>query len=170
MRNVKGQFIKGEKGPWLGKHRSEETKRKLSEANKGKHPTEETRSKISIASTGRHHSDKTKKRLSEIHMGRNNPMFGKTGSLHPNWRGGISYEPYSVDWTDTLKRAIRERDNYICQICSQYGNIIHHIDYNKKNCTPGNLITLCDKCHTKTNFNRGYWIKFLKEICPKWGI
>ena len=70
-------------------------------------------------------------------MGKNNPL----------WKGGIQHLPYPVDWTETLKRAIRERDNYICQLCSQYGNNVHHIDQNKKNCNPDNLITLCKKCH-----------------------
>jgi len=52
---------------------------------------------------------------------------------------------YSVDWTKTLRRSIRERDHYICQLCGEqqgdYAFDIHHIDYNKKNCNPNNLIT-----------------------------
>lgn len=82
---------------------------------------------------------------------------------HNWWKGGISYRPYSVDWTDTLKRSIRERDNYICQICNQYGNNVHHIDYDKDNCNPKNLITLCHHCHLMTNNNRNYWKKYFNE-------
>jgi len=81
---------------------------------------------------------------------------------NPNWQGGKSFEPYSVDWTQTLKRSIRERDNYICRICNQYGSSVHHKDYDKKNCDPKNLITLCVKCHTKTNHNRDYWLDYFK--------
>lgn len=44
------------------------------------------------------------------------------GENHPNWKGGITHLPYSVDWTETLRRSIRERDHYICQLCNQYGN------------------------------------------------
>ena len=51
------------------------------------------------------------------------------GKNNPNWQGGKSFEPYSVDWTQTLKRSIRERDNYICRICNQYGSSVHHKDY-----------------------------------------
>jgi hypothetical protein len=29
----------------------------------------------------------------------------------------------------------------------------------RKNCDPKNLITLCKKCHLKTNHNRNYWQK-----------
>ncbi|GAJ24764.1 unnamed protein product, partial [marine sediment metagenome] len=78
------------------------------------------------------------------------------------WQGGISFEPYSVDWTETLKRSIRERDHYICQLCSNYGNNVHHIDYNKKNSNPTNLINLCRGCNLKVNHNRKGWIKHFK--------
>ena len=41
---------------------------------------------------------------------------------------------------------------------------IHHIDYNKQNCNEENLITLCDKCHCRTNFNRDYWFTYFTEL------
>ena len=42
---------------------------------------------------------------------------------------------------------------------------IHHIDYDKKNNNPENLITLCNSCHTKTNIkNRDYWKNYYSEI------
>lgn len=33
----------------------------------------------------------------------------------------------------------------------------HHIDYNKKNCHPKNLLTTCVACNSKLNFEREYW-------------
>jgi len=42
-----------------------------------------------------------------------------------------------------------------------------HIDYNKKNCISENLITLCTKCHAKTNQKRDYWIVYFKEEYAK---
>jgi hypothetical protein len=60
MRNAKGQFIKGEKNYWEGKHFFEEYKRKLSEAHKGKKVSEET-----------------KRKMSEAHSGEKNHNFGK---------------------------------------------------------------------------------------------
>ena len=93
--------------------------------------------------------------------------FNRSGERCHFWNGGTSYEPYKVDWTKTLRRSIRERDKYICQMCEKpQGDIthcIHHIDYNKNNCNPDNLVTLCRPCHTKTNFNRDYWINYFKE-------
>lgn len=100
-----------------------------------------------------------------------NPFRDMKKEKNPNWRGGLSFFPYSVDWTKTLKRSIRERDKYICQLCgASQGNrefSVHHIDYDKKNCNPRNLITLCLKCHLKTNFNRDYWKQYFKQVIKK---
>jgi len=38
---------------------------------------------------------------------------------------------------------------------------IHHIDYNKKNCDPDNLMLLCVSCHAKTGINRNFWQLYL---------
>ena len=83
---------------------------------------------------------------------------------HPNWLDGKSFEPYGLEFNKTLKEQIRIRDNYTCFICKKIQNKIkfpvHHKDYNKKNNKPENLITLCLKCHIKTNFNRENWLRF----------
>jgi len=86
---------------------------------------------------------------------------------NPNWQGGKSFELYGMDWTETLKNLVRKRDNYICRLCGEpQENIaydVHHIDYNKKNCNPINLITLCHNCHVKTNRNKRRWIKYFHD-------
>ena len=87
-----------------------------------------------------------------------------SGENGPNWQGGISFEPYGLEWTETLKRKIRKRDNYICAISREHGCVVHHIDYNKINCIPKNLITLCVSCHSKTNVNRDLWQALLGPI------
>ena len=138
---------------WKGKRRSEETKRKMSEALKGRKFSEEHKRNISKALVGRKFSEKHKEKISEA----------VRGNKSPSWRGGISFELYSVDWTKTLKRSIRERDHYICQLCLKEGYPVHHIDYDKKNCNPENLITLCSFCHNKTNFHREIWMVILEE-------
>ena len=58
-----------------GKHLSEETKRKIFEANKGKHLSEEHKRKISEANKGNHHSEETRKKISES-------LKGKTKGKH----------------------------------------------------------------------------------------
>jgi len=102
-------------------------------------------------------------------ISKNNARYwlGRKGDKSSGWQGGKSFEPYTTDWTITLKRAIRERDNYICQKCSQYGNSIHHIDYDKKNCNSNNLITLCRRCNTEVNFNRKYWTNYFQILCNR---
>ena len=57
--------------------RTEETKKKLSEANTGKHLSEETRKKMSESKTGKHLSEEHKKKMSESMTGKKNPMYGK---------------------------------------------------------------------------------------------
>lgn len=90
------------------------------------------------------------------------------GEKHCNWCGGISWEPYGMGFNKVLKETIRCRDNHACQIgsCNKKQNgrkfPVHHIDYNKKNNNPENLITLCNFHHTKTNFNRNYWKEYFE--------
>lgn len=102
-------------------------------------------------------------RLGNVPWNKGKIGFNK-GKKHWNWRGGLSKEGYSQDWTETLRRSIRERDRYVCKICGliqgDLAHDVHHIDYNKKNCNPDNLITLCHSCHQHTNKNREYWVKY----------
>jgi hypothetical protein len=153
----------------LGKHwhLPEETKQKISKANLGKKLTEETKRKLK----GRKKSEEHKRKISQSLKGRilseetkKKISFSLSGEKSPFWQGGKSFEPYSTDWTKTLKRSIRERDKYTCQICGKEPAIhCHHIDYDKQNCNPENLITLCHTCHNKTNQNRNYWINYFKK-------
>ena len=86
-----------------------------------------------------------------------------------NWRGGKSFDLYTIEWTKELKYNIRKRDNYTCQLCGKNQSElkkrlhIHHIDYDKKNCCQSNLISLCLNCHSKTNFTRYDWIKYFRK-------
>lgn len=88
----------------------------------------------------------------------NSGQFKKTGRV---------ITLYSEEWNKNLKILIRQRDNYTCQICGDIQDTrafhVHHIDYDKKNCNKDNLITLCAKCHGKTNHNRNYWINYFKN-------
>jgi len=86
------------------------------------------------------------------------------GSNNPNWKGGLSFEPYSSKFNEELKEKIRERDNYECQYCHKKFKgkklQIHHIDYNKKNSSEFNLISLCAYHHGRTNSNREFWKRY----------
>lgn len=74
------------------------------------------------------------------------------------WRGGISCEPYCQDWTKEYKEFIKERDGYSClnPSCLKKDDrlVVHHINYIKKDCSPRNLITVCNTCNLKANYDR----------------
>jgi len=140
-----------------GKKASDETRRKMSETNarywKGKCRSEEDKIKFSNSHKG---YIMPKQQRDKIRM-------ALTGEKNPSWEGGKSYEPYTIDWTETLKRSIRERDHYICRLCLKGGNQVHHLNYDKTNCNPDNLITLCHLCHLKTSKNREMWKNFFQN-------
>lgn len=151
-----------------GKKHSEDTKRKIGLSHIGKRPM-----------LGKKHSKESIKKMSNAKFGkilsneyRRNISKSKKGEKNPNWKGGISLTPYTTDWDEDLKDSIRKRDSYICKMCGvhqdELDNIykkldIHHIDYNKSNCNPVNLITLCRSCHMKTNHHREYWRKYFSN-------
>lgn len=150
-----------------GLKHSEESKEKMRQAqirldrirgdkNPSKDP--EVRKKISLALIGKKHSKETRAKMSR----------DRGGSGNNNWKGGISAEPYGIDWTETIRKAIRQRDKYQCQVCKKIQKRprldTHHIDYDKLNNDPNNLISLCKSCHAKTNFNRSVWKKKFRMI------
>ncbi len=77
-----------------------------------------------------------------------------------DFEGFTKVRTYSYDFLK-LRNIIRERDNFTCQECNKFEEIldVHHIDFNKNNNAPLNLITLCHSCHSKTNYNREFYIK-----------
>lgn len=161
---INGGFKKGHKIN-LGKHYSKERKSKISQTLKGHINSEETRKKISQSNKGRKVWNKGLNNVQKYTPERNRKIsLALIGDKHFNWKGGKSFINYPMEWTNTLKKAIRERDRYTCQICGNEGLEVHHIDYNKKNCNIENLITLCKKCHMKTGFNRNIWIKYFKKV------
>jgi len=114
--------------------------------------------------------------------GINHPLFGKKcpehserimGKNNPNYINGEGNFPYPMEFNDALKESIRKRDNYECQNCGMTEEehiivvskvlTVHHIDYNKENCSEDNLITLCNQCNLRANYNRNHW----KEIYNK---
>ena len=95
-------------------------------------------------------------------------IINKTGCNSPNWKGGISKEPYCQDWTKDLKEFVKERDGYKCLNPDCWGNDdmlhVHHIDYNKKSCGAENLITVCRSCNTRANSDRKWHESWYKII------
>lgn len=131
---------------------TEEMRRKNSEANKGK------RNHF----YGKHHTEEAKRLNSEAHK----------GEKSSSWRGGISALPYAFVWLSRkFKERIKIRDNHRCMnpSCRGISKILlpHHIDYDKENCRDSNLITLCNSCNSRANYDRNEWTIFYESIMSK---
>jgi hypothetical protein len=151
---------------------------------KGRKQSQETIEKRRLKLIGRKMSKKTLEKLRLTNLG-NKYSLGKQNALgyrhtlearekialsataekSKNWQGGKSFEPYGIEFNHNLKKTIRARDNFTCQECGALENkrthTCHHIDYDKNNNNPNNLITLCTQCHSKTTplKRREYYIK-----------
>lgn len=120
---------------------------------------------------GKKHTDKTKKIISLHHIdisGDKNPMYDirQFGDKNPNWKGGKSTSfSYGIEFNNDLKKRIKERDLHRCFLCdTPYELCVHHIDYNKGNSSPTNLITLCRRDNNLVNIHRGLWEEYFKII------
>lgn len=167
--------VTGEKNPNYGKHLLAGE----NHPNYGKHLSEVTKNNISAATLGRKDSligkaNKTKAALKRCqdpeyvkritaNMIMCTPFVDRSMEKNSNWQGGKSFELYSLGWTKTCREQIRHRDGYKCQVCGvpevecKRKLHVHHIDYDKKNIGPNNLISLCNSCHVKTNYRREFW-------------
>lgn len=174
MKKRKG-FQKGKDNPCFGKkphnfgkHPSEETRKKLSESHKGYIMPEYQKNKIGDAIRGKKkppRSEEHRKKIGDCRRG-DKSIFWIDGRNQKRYL-------YPQGWVDDLRDSIRKRDNFICNLCGvhqnelDFGQVkrldIHHIDYDKNNLNPNNLISLCRRCHVKTNSHRDYWFNFFKK-------
>lgn len=167
----------------IGRKWSEEHKKRLSVIHRGKILSEEHKRKISENIKDNLPSTSFKKGHKSWNVGTKGIMKSwnkglKTGLIPKsafkqgqkpwNWKGGTAL--YPLGWTKTFREQIRYRDSYKCQLCgmpeveNKKRLSIHHKDYDKENLSPGNLITLCQRCHGKTNVkNRNYWIEYFRR-------
>lgn len=129
--------------------------------NFGKHHSEKTKIKMSEAQEGRQFSEKHKRKMSKARKGK----YCKENS--PNWNPKLTDKdrefgritPDYLIWA----YAVKVRDNFTCQVCgnNKSGNLIsHHLEsYNSNHFLRINLnngICLCCNCHAKFHHTYGY--------------
>src|SRR3990167_511175 len=151
----------------LGHKLTEKHKQKIKEFMQKMRLTEEHKQRIGLANKKNKRPD-----VSEYNR---KYKIEQIEDKNPNWQGGKSFEPYGLEFNKKLKEQVRLRDRYRCQECFRHQSElkqklnIHHIDYNKQNNNPNNLISLCKNCHTQTNFNRENWTEYYKDAMIKNG-
>jgi hypothetical protein len=135
--------------------RTEEHKRKISEALKGKPFTDERRKHISDALKGRHLSEETRKKLSECHIGEKNL----------NWKGGfnISGGYVRVLYPEHPKAYCGIGYVKRCELIWEavYGAVpdgweVHHVNGNKTDDRIENLCALENHYHSSIEMKRHF--------------
>lgn len=101
-----------------------------------------------------------------IHTGKNSPRY-----INGDWVPGGPNNPYCEKFDEDFKERVRAFFRYKCAVCEspQNGKALqcHHVDYNKRVCCDRNpklFVPLCDKCHPRTNKDRGYWRLYFREL------
>jgi hypothetical protein len=129
----KGKFL-GINNPMFGKKHSNETKEKLSKKNKGKILSRETKEKISIKNKGRNVSNETRKKISDIKLGKKRKEFSI------EWKENLSKSRIGKTRTDETKKkmsntriGMKYKEN-ICPFCNKKGRGGNMKRYHFDNC------------------------------------
>lgn len=138
--------------------------------------TDETRKKLSKANKGKKRSDETRRKISESNKGKKCPWAKPphySGEKCHLWRGGVTSRNKKIRGSLEYKlwrKAVFERDNYTCVWCnvkSGDGKTIYlqadHIKpfayFPKLRFNINNGRTLCIECHRKTDTYMGRAIR-----------
>lgn len=129
----------------------------------GKTHSREAREKISFAKLNL--SDDARNNMSLSHIGK------MCGEKHPNWKGGISFEPYCQKFNADFKRRVRLFFDNTCLMCGEKSFVrkldVHHVTANKKSCCDDTVplfVTLCKQCHGKVQCDKSYWESYFTNL------
>lgn len=143
----------------LGKKRTDETKRKMSEAQAGKKLTEEHKLKLSKSHMGKAPVNKGTKGVMKA-WNKGIKYTAVSGEKNSNWKGGVTPENKKIRSSLEMKLwriSVFERDVFKCQVCQSVGGYLnaHHIrsfaHHPELRCDVNNGITLCVECHKLTH-------------------
>lgn len=141
---------------WSEKERTEETRKKLRDANLGSKLSEDTKKKISLGNLGKRRTEETRRRISK----------SISGEKNHGWKGGIESENRRIRKGVEFRlwrEAVFARDNWTCQKTGIKGGKLHphHIknfaQFPELRFAIDNGITLSDETH-KT-FHKEYGLE-----------
>ena len=176
-RHVGGRSSSGKIAIFYGHHHTEESKKKISLANKGRPCSEEAKKKLSLSAKerfknkknhpwyGRKHSEESKQKISENHAdvsGKNNPRYGKKFSQQTLKKMSESHKGYKPT-IETLKKMSKAQQK-------RFSNKENHPNYGKKHSkehrikiaeslNSSGILNVC-KYHTENctqGFSWSYW-------------
>jgi group I intron endonuclease len=153
---------------------NENTRKKLSKANKGKIIPLETREKISKSNIGKIVTEETKKKISEKISGKNHPLYGRIGELHHGYgiprneetkqkiRNSLMGKPLSKEVCEKLHKIMEERYKHIYYEITTPDGTIDYV-YNslktysiERGLKPGQMYNVANG---KANQHKGYKVK-----------
>ncbi len=157
--------------------RTDEHRAKLSASLKGKkksYPSASTRPEVAAKIAAAWDEEKREAARERGNQFKEDPEWrlkvSSFGEDNPMWKGGAAESEYAPGFDNTLKRSIRERDDYTCQLCgiteeeTGCAHSIHHIDYTKDNHHPDNLATTCKGCNSRVNTNESVWYGYFVAL------
>lgn len=97
------------------------------------------------------------------------------GKDNPNWKNGISFEPYCDKFTPEFRERVR---NFFGRVCvnedcrkTEANNkrrlSVHHVNYDKMVCcndVKPLFAAVCNSCNSKANHNREHWQSYYTDI------
>lgn len=153
---IKAEYNFCDKKCWsnwrIGKHPTEEIRRKISIAGKGRHHTEEAKRKISLAVSGKnnpnygkHHTKEARKKISQANKGKKlseetkeKIRLSNIGEKNANWKGGRNRASNGYILIYKPKHPFATKAGYIAEhrlIMEKYLNryltkeeVVHHIN------------------------------------------
>lgn len=161
-RKGKAPYNKGIVGAF---NHSDKTKKKMSDGRQGKNNhmfgkeiTEEHRKNLSLSHMGYKASDETKLKMSLTRI------KGRNDGYCDAWADDEYKQDCKKDYCESCRAKEIKTITKDGKLCSNL--LLHHIDFDKKNCHPDNLQTLCRTCHMRLHhlFNRKIGPKYKRDI------